>query len=253
MRLAVPISRHSPRSAYFLLRMFSTHTEVNPMSRKTNLTVSAIVALLSACAGTANQQSGSTNAMTFFVTSTGSGKGSDLGGLSGADRHCQDLAQAAGAGGLTWHAYLSATAAAGASAVNARDRIGRGPWRNANGLVIAQSVDDLHGPNNNLNKQTAITEKRGVVPGRGDAVNEHDILTGSSPDGRAMAGDTDTTCRNWTSSGDGAAIVGHHDRQGLRDDAPSKSWNSSHPSRGCSQENLRSSGGAGHFYCFAVN
>lgn len=237
------------------------------MNRETNLTVAAISLLLSACTGTVNQQGGTTNQqggtanqqsaatspMTFFVTSTGGGKGADLGGLSGADRYCQDLAQAAGAGGLTWHAYLSATAAAGAAAVNARDRIGRGPWQNAKGVVIAQSVDDLHSANNDLSKQTAITEKGEPVPGRGDPVNQHDILTGSSPDGRAMAGGTDTTCGNWTISGDGAAIVGHHDRQGLRDDEPSKSWNSSHPSRGCSQENLRSSGGAGYFYCFAVN
>ena len=222
------------------------------MNRNSSLTIAAITVLLSACAPAANQQSASTTPMSFFVTSTGSGKGADLGGLSGADRHCQDLAAAAGAGGRTWHAYLSATASGGAAAVNARDRIGRGPWQNASGVVIAQSVDDLHSANNNLNKQTALTEKGGTVPGRGDAVNQHDILTGSSPDGRAMTGNTDTTCGNWTLSGEGAAIVGHHDRQGLRDDEPSKSWNSSHPSRGCSQENLRGSGGAGFFYCFAV-
>jgi hypothetical protein len=222
------------------------------MSRITKLTVAATATLLSACAGTMNQTSASTTPMTFFLTSTGSGKGADLGGLAGADRHCQELAQAAGTSGLTWHAYLSATAPAGAAAVNARDRIGRGPWRNSKGVVIAQSVDDLHSASNNLNKQTALTEKGETVPGRGDPVNQHDILTGSSPDGRAMAGDTDTTCRNWSSSGEGAAILGHHDRQGLRDDEPSKSWNSSHPSRGCSQENLRGTGGAGYFYCFAV-
>jgi len=137
--------------------------------------------------------------------------------------------------------------------VNARDRIGRGPWRNAKGVVIAQSVNDLHSANNNLNKQSALTERGDLVPGRGDSVNQHDILTGSSPDGRAVTGDTYSTCSNWTASGEGAAIVGHHDRQGLRDDEPSRSWNSSHPSRGCSQQNLRSSGGAGLFYCFAVN
>jgi len=223
------------------------------MRCKTNLTLVMTVTLLSACARTVNQPASSTNSMTFFVSSAGSGNGADLGGLSGADRRCQDLAQAAGAGGRTWHAYLSATAAGGAQAVNARDRIGRGPWQNAKGVVIAQSVDELHGPNNNLNKETAITEKGEMVPGRGDPVNQHDILTGSSPDGRAIAGDTDTTCGNWTLSGAGSAIVGHHDRQGLRPDEPSRSWNSSHPSRGCSQENLRSSGGAGLFYCFAVN
>jgi hypothetical protein len=222
------------------------------MNRISSLTVTASAVLLAACASTANQQSASTTSMTFFVTSTGSGKGADLGGLSGADRHCQDLAAAVGAGGRTWHAYLSATASGGSAAVNARDRIGRGPWQNAKGVVIAQSVDDLHSAGNKLNKQTALTETGGTVPGRGDPVNQHDILTGSSPDGRAMAGTTDTTCGNWTSSGDGAAVVGHHDRQGLRDDEPSKSWNSSHPSQGCSQEKLRGSGGAGYFYCFAV-
>lgn len=215
--------------------------------------------LASGCTTAANQPASSvsqqigaegSSSMTFFVTSVGSGKGADLGGLAGADRHCQDLAQAAGAGNHTWHAYLSTT---GAESVNARDRIGTGPWRNAAGIAIAQSVDDLHGAANNLNKQTALTEKGAVVPGRGDSVNQHDMLTGSSPEGRAVPGDTDTTCSNWTSRDQGAAIVGHHDRMGLRDDAPSKSWNSSHPSRGCSQENLRGSGGAGYFYCFAVN
>jgi hypothetical protein len=190
--------------------------------------------------------------MTFFVTSAGSGKGADLGGLAGADKHCQDLAQAAGAGSHTWHAYLSTTASGG-QAVNARDRIGNGPWRNAKGVVIARSVDELHSADNKLSKETALTEKGEVVAGRGDPVNTHDILTGSSADGRSVAGTDDTTCSNWTSSGQGAAIVGHSDRMGLRDDAPSKSWNSSHPSRGCSQENLKGSGGAGLFYCFASN
>ena len=234
------------------------------MSRIVNVALAAFATLLSGCTATsnqtgaasqtspANQTTTSTAPPTFFVTSIGSGKGADLGGLAGADRHCQDLAQAVGAGALTWHAYLSATASAGAAAVNARDRIGRGPWQNAKGVVVAQSVDDLHSANNKLNKETAITEKGETVPGRGDAVVQHDILTGSSPDGRAIAGDADTTCRNWTSSSDGSAMLGHHDRQGLRDDDASKSWNSSHPSRGCSQENLRGTGGAGFFYCFAV-
>jgi hypothetical protein len=213
------------------------------------------IVLLSACASSANQQSASASAssMTFFLTSVGSGKGADLGGLAGADKHCQDLAQAAGAGGHTWHAYLSATAAGGAAAVNARDRIGAGPWRNANGVVVAQSVADLHSEASNLNKQTALTEKGGIIPGRGDSVNQHDILTGSSADGNLATSTSDMTCANWTSSSTGAAMVGHHDRMGLRDDAPSKSWNASHPSRGCSQDNLRGSGGAGLFYCFAVN
>jgi hypothetical protein len=137
--------------------------------------------------------------------------------------------------------------------VNARDRIGNGPWQNANGVVIATSVADLHSENNKLSKQTAITETGGVIPGRGDAVNQHDILTGTAADGTLATGASDMTCNNWTSNSTGAAMVGHHDRMGLRDDAPSKSWNASHPSRGCSQENLRSSGGAGMFYCFAVN
>jgi hypothetical protein len=207
--------------------------------------------LLSACATSANQAASSTTPMTFFVTSVGSGKGADLGGIAGADQHCRDLAQSAGAGGHLWHAYLSTT---GPNGVNARDRIGKGPWRNANGVVIAQSVDDLHSANNNLNKQTALTEKGTVIPGRGDSVTMHDMLTGSTADGRASTDSTDTTCSNWTSSSTtGAAILGHHDRMGLRDDAPSHSWNSSHPSRGCSQENLRGTGGAGLFYCFAAN
>src|SRR6266581_5496788 len=195
--------------------------------------------------------------MTFYITSVGSGKGADLGGLKGADQHCQTLAQAVGAAGnRTWHAYLSTSASGGQPAVNARDRIGRGPWQNAKGVVIARDVNDLHGTNN-LNKQTALTEKGEPVNGRGDTPNMHDMLTGSQPDGRAFAGGDDMTCHNWTSSGEGAAMLGYHDRQGLRDDDASKSWNSSHPSRGegggCSQEALRGSGGNGLFYCFAVN
>jgi hypothetical protein len=208
--------------------------------------------LLVALTGAQAQQSG----MTFFVTSVGIGKGGDLGGLEGADRHCQSLAAAVGAGNRTWHAYLSTSASGGAPAVNARDRIGRGPWTNAKGVVIAKDVDELHGANN-LTKQTALTEKGDVVNGRGDTPNMHDALTGSQPDGRAFAGNQDMTCRNWTSSGQGAAMLGHIDRQGLRDDDASKSWNSSHPSRGpgggCSQDDLKSTGGAGLFYCFAVN
>ena len=190
--------------------------------------------------------------MTFFVTSAGLGKGADLGGISGADKHCQSLAAAAGAGKQTWHAYLSAQAGGGAKAENARDRIGKGPWQNAKGTVIAKSVDDLHSDNNNLTKETALSEKGEVINGRGDQPNRHDILTGSMPDGRAPSGDKNMTCGNWSQSGEGAALVGHHDRMGLKDDAPSKSWNSSHPSRGCSQDALRSSGGDGLLYCFAV-
>jgi len=195
--------------------------------------------------------------MTFFITSAGPGKGGDLGGIEGADRHCQSLAQAAGAGSRTWRAYLSTQGAGGAPAINARDRIGRGPWQNAKGEAIAQSVDDLHSANNKISKQTALNEKGEPVNGRGDTPNRHDILTGSQPDGRAFAAGEDRTCGNWTKSTQGAAMVGHHDRMGLRDDEPSKSWNSSHLSRGpdggCSQADLRSTGGDGLLYCFASN
>jgi hypothetical protein len=194
--------------------------------------------------------------MTFFITSAGPGKGADLGGLEGADRHCQALAQAAGAGGHTWRAYLSTQAVGGAQAVNARDRIGRCPWQNATGIAIAKDIDELHGTNN-LTKQTALTEKGEMVNGRGDTPNRHDILTGATPDGRAFPPGEDRTCSNWTTSAQGAAMLGHHDRMGLRDDDASKSWNSSHPSRGsdggCSQADLRSTGGDGLFYCFASN
>lgn len=188
----------------------------------------------------------------FFVTSTGSGKGADLGGLEGADRHCQTLAEAAGIRGKMWRAYLSTQ---GANAVNAKDRIGRGPWQNAKGAVIAKDVADLHSGSNNLNKQTALTEKGETVKGRGDQPNEHDILTGSQADGTAFAGNQDMTCGNWTKSGaDGAVMVGHHDRMGLNEEPPAKSWNASHASRGgCSQDALKSTGGAGLFYCFAAN
>ena len=190
--------------------------------------------------------------MTFFITSAGSGKGGDLGGLAGADKQCLMLAQAAGAGGKTWHAYLSSQ---GPGAVNARDRIGSGPWQNAKGAVIAKNLAELHGTNN-ITKQTALTEKGDTVNGRGDTPNMDDILTGSQPDGTAFGAGEDRTCGNWTKSGQGAAMVGHHDRQGLRDDDASKSWNSSHPSRGpdggCSQNDLKSTGGNGFFYCFAT-
>jgi len=194
---------------------------------------------------------------TFFVTSSGPGKGGDLGGIEGADRHCQALAQAAGAGAKTFHAYLSTQAADGKPAVNARDRIGNGPWQNSKGVVIAKDVAELHGANNNLTKQTALTEKGEVNNGRGDTPNRHDILTGSQADGTAFAAGEDRTCKNWTSSTQGAAMLGHSDRIGLRDDDASKSWNTSHPSRGpdggCSQADLKSTGGDGLLYCFAVN
>ena len=202
--------------------------------------------------GAQAQQAGAEN-MSFFITSAGPGNGADLGGLEGADAHCQQLAEAAGAGGRTWRAYLSTQANGGEAAVNARDRIGAGPWQNAEGVVIANDLDELHG-SNNLTKETALTEAGEVVAGRGDGPNRHDILTGSQPDGTAFAGTEDRTCGNWTSSCDGAAMVGHHDRQGLRDDEASRSWNSSHPSRGgCSQEALRGTGGDGLFYCFATD
>lgn len=190
----------------------------------------------------------------FFVTSSNPGKGADFGGLEGADRHCQALATSAGAGGNTWRAYLSASATATTPAVNARDRIGKGPWRNTRGSVVANDVDDLHSTANNLTKSSALTEKGEMVSGSGDAINTHDILTGSGPDGRAVGGAADTTCGNWTKGGaDGSAIVGHHDRRGLRDDETSRSWNASHGSRGCSLDALRGTGGGGLLYCFAAN
>lgn len=191
--------------------------------------------------------------MSFFVGSAGSGKGGNLGGLEGADKICKTLAEGVGAGGKTWRAYLSTQ---GPGAVNARDRIGTGPWVNAKGVVIAKNAAELHGTNN-LTKETALTEKGEVVKGRGDKPNMHDILTGSKPDGTAFGPEADRTCANWTSSGMGAAMVGHSDRTGLDESAPMKSWNSSHPSRGpgggCSQDDLRSTGGNGFIYCFAAD
>ena len=195
--------------------------------------------------------------MTFFITTAGLGKGADLGGLEGADRQCQALAQAAGAGGKTWRAYLSTQAVGGAQAVNARDRIGKGPWQNFKGEVVAQNVDDLHGDNNKLGMPISLTERGAMVAGVGYNPNYHDILTGTQTDGTAFPPGEDRTCRNWTSSTQGTAMLGHGDRKGLRDDAAAKSWNSSHPSRGseggCSQADLRSTGGFGLFYCFAAN
>jgi hypothetical protein len=200
----------------------------------------AAIALLAAASAHAQSKD-----MTFFITSAGPGKGADLGGLEGADRHCQALAKAAGAGNRQWRAYLST------DKVNARERIGKGPWKNAKGEQIAASIDDLHA-NSKINKQTGLDEKGQPVNGRGESPNRHDILTGSSPNGSAIAGTSDMTCGNWTKSGEGAAMVGHHDRVGLSDTEAARSWNSSHPSRGCSQEALRSSGGDGLFYCFAA-
>ncbi|MCE9657024.1 MAG: hypothetical protein K8R60_00565 [Burkholderiales bacterium] len=217
---------------------------------------SKLATLLAAVAATtvlvACGSMGSKNDMTFFVTSAGSGKGADLGGLAGADAICTKLAVAAGSTGHDWRAYLSTVAVGGTPGVNARDRIGPGPWRNAKGVVIAQSVTELHGANN-LNKNTALTEKGEVVNGRGDTPNMHDILTGSQPDGTSIAGPADTTCGNWTKSGEGAAMVGHSDRTGLDESVPAKSWNSSHQSRGCSYDALKGTGGDARFYCFARN
>ena len=188
--------------------------------------------------------------MTFFITSTGSGKGADYGGLAGADRHCQELASAVGAGGHTWHAYLSTQ---GPDAVNARDRIGKGPWRNAKGEIIAHDLDELHGKNN-IGKQTALTEKGDIVNGRGDTPNRHDILTGSKPDGTAFPPGSDMTCGNYTKSGEGSVMLGHHDRNGTNPDpVANASWNSSHKSAGCSDALLAKTGSAGYLYCFATN
>ena len=184
--------------------------------------------------------------MSFFLTSAGPGKGADLGGLAGADDHCQKLAASVGQGNKTWHAYLSTT---GQSGINARDRIGSGPWYNSKGVQIAKSVADLHSDNNNLTKETQLNEKGEVVNGRGDTPNRHDTLTGSQLDGTAFPGDADTTCQNWTSGGEGSARVGHHDRTGGGEHPTS--WNSAHGSRGCSQANLQGTGGDGLFYCFA--
>jgi hypothetical protein len=212
--------------------------------------VLAPAVLLSLSAGAQAQTAPGGANMTYFVTSVGSGKGADLGGLEGADRLCQTLAAAAGST-RQWRAYLSTQ---GQGAVNARDRIGRGPWQNSKGDVIARDVEELHGTNN-LTKQTALSEKGELVKGRGDTPNMHDILTGSQADGRAFNGGEDMTCGNWTKSGaDGGAMLGHHDRTGLDESAAAKSWNTSHRSRGgCSQEALRGTGGAGLFYCFATN
>lgn len=212
----------------------------------------SLIASLTLLAGCMTSASTPQSSMTFFVSSTGSGRGGDFGGLAGADAHCQKLADAAGAGGRTWRAYLSTQPADGKPAVNARDRIGRGPWTNLKGEVIAGNVAELHSANK-LTRMSAVTERGELVKGRGEVPNMHDILTGSRPDGTAFASGADRSCGNWTLSGAGSAMVGHHDRIGLRDDEPSRSWNSSHPTKGCSDEALRSTGGAGLLYCFAAN
>jgi hypothetical protein len=228
--------------------------DMNSFARMISPACLALAAISALAGAPAQAQSADTS---FFLTSISIGNGGNLGGLAGADNHCQTLAQAAGAGGKTWRAYLSTQAADGAPAVNARDRIGKGPWKNAKGTVVAKDVADLHSASNNLTKQTALSEKGEVINGRGDTPNRHDVLTGSQADGTAFAAGEDRTCRNWTSSTQGAAMVGHSDRLGLRDDDASKSWNTSHPSRGqdggCSQADLKSTGGDGLLYCFAAN
>ena len=199
----------------------------------------------------ASQASQQGQRMSFFITSAGPGDGANLGGLAGADRHCQQMAQAAGVGDRTWRAYLSAQASGGQPAVNARDRIGAGPWYNAKGVQVAASVADLHSDHNKLGKEASLTEKGTVVNGRGDTPNTHDIITGSQLDGSAFSDSEDHTCGNWTKNGEGSAQVGHHDRQGGGQNPTS--WSAAHASRGCSQQNLQGTGGNGLFYCFAIN
>lgn len=216
-----------------------------------------LVMVASGCGGTREgtpedgAQGGETPGMSFFITSAGPGDGANLGGLEGADQHCQLLAESAGAGDRTWRAYLSTMASGSEAAVNARDRIGSGPWYNAEGVLVAQDVADLHSEDNNLGKETSLTETGAMVNGRGDTPNMHDILTGSQADGTAFTADSSLTCNNWTSNGEGNAQVGHHDRQG--GGANPTSWNSAHASRGCSQSDLQGTGGNGLFYCFAAD
>lgn len=206
-----------------------------------------ITAIVIGCSAGALAQDTS---LSFFITSVGKGDGANIGGLAGADAHCAVLAEAAGVTGKTWRAYLSTQASGGAPAVNARDRIGSGPWYNAKGVQVAANVDDLHSANNKLSKENSVDEKGNVINGRGDTPNRHDILTGSNEQGYAFDGADNLTCNNWTANAEGAAQAGHHDREG--GGANGSSWNSAHPTRGCSQENLQSSGGDGLFYCFAL-
>jgi hypothetical protein len=209
-------------------------------------TICVVALLVGGTYATMRAQTQASKQMSFFITSAGAGNGANLGGLAGADAHCASLAKAAGAGNREWRAYLSTNAAGGGKAVNARDRIGTGPWSNAKRVQIAASVAELHSDKNNLTKETQLTEKGEIVNGRGDTPNRHDILTGSNMDGTA----SENTCNNWTSGAEGSAMVGHHDRQG--GGANPTSWNAAHPSKGCSQENLRATGGDALFYCFAV-
>ena len=213
------------------------------MNKRTSLLSIGLATLLAGPAAMAQE-----NGMSFFMTSIGSGDGANLGGIAGADTHCQALASAAGAGDKSWAAYLSTS---GDGGENARDRIGSGPWYNANGVMIASNVDDLHSDNVQTSKVNSVSENGDVINGRGDEPNMHDVMTGSMLDGTASEADGDTTCGNWTSnSEDGSALVGHHDREGGGDNPTS--WNSAHPSRGCGQENLQATGGNGYYYCFAT-
>lgn len=216
--------------------------------KKSLLLGSAAMIAAAATFTTVNSQQ---NEMSFFITSAGSGNGANLGGLAGADAHCQQLAEAAGSRGKTWRAYLSAHATGSSPAIDARSRIGFGPWHNVNGVEVASNLNNLHGPNNNLNKQTALTENGDVVNGRGDSPNQHDILTGSTLDGREVEDGSNHTCSNWASNGSGSAHVGHFDRTGGGQNPTS--WNSAHGSRGCSQDDLIGTGGNGYFYCFAID
>lgn len=214
----------------------------------------ATASIVLALAGTAVAQQPQSPNMTFFISSVGSPFGADFGGIEGADRHCQILATRVGAGGKTWRAYLSVQAVDGKPAINARDRIGKGPWVNSAGVQIAASVEDLHSANNKINTENGRAETGRMIPSRLFVVNQHDILTGTLADGTAPPPDKDMTCGNWTKGGnDGSAMVGHHDRMGLRDDEASKSWNASHPSRACNAASLVATGGAGLIYCFAAN
>ena len=224
------------------------------MHRSVRLPMLASIALIAVSGSAFAQQASPSPNMSFFVTSSGPGKGADLGGLAGADAHCQMLAQSVGAGGKTWHAYLSTNTnlANPGATVNARDRIGKGPWQNFKGETIATSVDDLHSAANKITKQTGLTEKGTVVNGVGDTPNMHDVMTGSQPDGKAFPGNMNLTCNNYASSEFGKVEVGHVDRTGLADTAQAHSWNSSHQSRDCSQEGLISTGGNGLLYCFAA-
>jgi hypothetical protein len=236
----------------FLILFSVGKTEDGIMASAIGIPLFAAAALVGlGCIGSAQAQ---TATMSFFVSSVGGGNGADLGGLAGADSHCQALAKTAGSTDTNWRAYLSTTEPGGVAGINARDRIGKGPWQNAKGVVVAKSIEDLHSEASNINKQTALTEKGEIVSGRGDAVNMHDILTGSDPQGLFSTAGGDTTCGNWAKNGsDGSAIVGHHDRTGLKETRHMHSWNSSHGTRGCSQEALKGTGGAGLIYCFLAN